>query len=412
MHNYYAEIVWAIDLVLIPIIALTCFVIFSCVLFMEHNWQKRRHSLLALKKNVYEMVLANNKEPGSAVCIPFISELTPQQYIDIETNRSIEAVFFNESEQKFFRSCFITPENINKLTDIVNKSRDKWKKIEAMLCLGYAQAESAIAILGGEVFSKDRDISYFSMISLGQIKTVESARILLDLLRKEPSGGYKIISLLEDFPKEITDDIVELTDYHDPIVQSWALTLLSKFVSKEHIKKLEKLTHNKSPEVRAAACDCLGNTETAEAGPALIACLRDDNWLVKNHAVYALSKTLKADAISHVIGLINDASWSVVDSVKDVMTRYIQASLPYIERFLANVEEVPKKYAVLALQNSGYLAKLLNDMVAGKASDPEVRLLKSVVKSRLHAGLDAQLYKMDPDMRAKALDILMKMEGT
>ncbi|MDP3791742.1 MAG: HEAT repeat domain-containing protein [Candidatus Omnitrophota bacterium] len=409
MYNYYTDVVWQVNIALFAIIALTYIVILFTIFFKDLLWQRRRRAILDLKNNIYEIVLAN-KEASSAVCLPSISDITPQQYIDIETNRNIDTTFFNETEQRFFRNCFIKPDNIAALENIITKSGNKWKKIEAMLCLGYTQTATSVALLKKLIYSKDKDIGYFSMISLGQIKTPESAGVLLDLLKKDPASGYKIISILEDFPKEIADDIAGLIDYHDPKVRLFALTLLSKFVSSAHIKKLEKLAHDQSAQVRAAACDCLRQTRNIEARPALVARLKDDNWLVRSRAVLALSKVMEDAAIPQVIGLINDASWSVVETVKTVMTEHIKASLPYIEKFLAGEDEVPKKYSVLALQNSGYLAELLNEVVSGKAKDAEVRLLQGVVRSRAHAGLDAVLSELQPEARTKALEILMKME--
>jgi hypothetical protein len=71
---------------------------------------------------------------------------------------------------------------------------------------------------------------------------------------------------------------------------------------------------------------------------------------VKIHAIAALEKVLGDRALPDVIGLINDASWSVVDAVKDVMTKHIKASLPYLEKFIAGKDYVPRKYSIMALK--------------------------------------------------------------
>jgi len=96
----------------------------------------------------------------------------------------------------------------------------------------------------------------------------------------------------------------------------------------------------------------------------------------------------------------------VLDAVKVVMTDHIEASLPYIEKYLAGDYEVAKKYSVLALQDSGYLDKVLKEAVSGKRE--AVKLLKGVVKSKFHSGLDAALGALDPAAREKALEVLMK----
>ena len=113
---------------------------------------------------------------------------------------------------------------------------------------------------------------------------------------------------------------------------------------------MEELTRNPKAEVSAAACDCLGSTGREEARSALVKCLKHDSWLVKRHAIFALEKVLGDRALPDVIGLIHDASWSVVDAVKDVMTKHLKASLPYIEKFINGNDYIPKKYSTMALK--------------------------------------------------------------
>jgi HEAT repeat protein len=408
MYNYYADIIWVVNAVLLCVVALTCLIILSTAILKDYLWEKRRRGLRSIKKDVYEFVLSH-KSASSAVCPSFVNDITSQQFIDIKTNRHIDAAFFNDSEQEILKNCFIKPDEFARLEDTALKSGNKWRKIEAILCLGYTQVGSAVDIIGKTLLSKDKDVSYFSIISLGQIRTVEAARALLDFLKKDPSNSYKIVSTLETFPKDITDDVVRLISYHDPLVRYWTLMLLSKFTSHGHIRKIEKLTEDMVPEIRAAACDCLGNTDDIEVKSTLIKCLKDDNWLVRSRAVYSLDKIMKEAAISEVTALINDPSWVVLDAIKAVMTSHIEASLPYIEKFLAGNYEVAKKYSVLALQDSGYIDKILKDALSGKSN--AARLLRGVIKSKFHSGLDAALDALDPVIREKALEVIMKREN-
>ncbi len=407
MYNYYIDIIWTVNAVLACVVALTCIVIILTAALNNYLWEKRRQSLLNIKKYIYEFILSH-KSSSSAACLSFVNGVTPQQFIDIKTNRRIDAAFFNDSEQQFLKSCFVMPEALAKLEDTALRSGNKWRKIEAILCLGYAQTRSAVDILKKTIRNKDRDVAYFSIISLGQIRTVPAANALLEFLKKDPSNSYKIVSILETFPKDIADDVFKLTDYHDPLVRYWALTLLSKFTSRDHIGKLEKFTEDMVPEIRAAACDCLGNTGSMDAKSALTRCLKDDNWLVKSRAIYALGKIMKDAALPEVAALINDPSWVVLGAVKAVMADHIEASLPYIGKFLAGDYEIAKKYSVLALQDSGHMEKLLKEAISGKTS--AVRLMQGVVRSKFHSGLDAALGALDPADREKALEVIMDTE--
>ncbi len=216
--------------------------------------------------------------------------------------------------------------------------------------------------------------------------------------------------LLENFPKEISGEVIKLSDYYDPLVKYWALTLLSKLEPFAYIKRVEKLTQDRTAEVRAAACDCLGSIGRKDAAPALLRCMKDDSWLVKSRAILAFGKVMRDAALPEATKFINDASWSVLDAVREVMTDHIEASLPYIERFLAGEDEIAKKYSVMALENSGYLTKLLNAAVSEGDNEFAIRLLKGVIRSRARFGLDTAIRHLKPAMRAKALEVLEKLE--
>lgn len=409
MYDYHADIVWSVNIALVGINMITAVAIFASALFKDYLWQRRQRALLKIKKNVYEIVLAG-ESTSRAVSRGFVCDLTPQQFIDIETNRMMDSAFFNDSEQQFFRSCSIDPEMLSKFEKIAVTARNKWHRIEAILALGYTHAKSSMGILGSSLLNNDKDVAYFSMISLGQMKTIQSAEILLELILKDPSNGYKVISILEDFPKEISGAVIKLTEHYDPLVKYWALRLLSKLEPSSYIKQLERLTQDESAEVRSTACDCLGSIGSRDASPALLKCMKDDSWLVRSHAVLAYGKVLGDSALPEVSKLINDASWSVLDAVREVMTSHIKASLPYIERFLASEDEIAKKCSVIALENSGYLAKLLNIAVSEGDKDAAICLLRGVISSRYRFGLDAAISHLNPAMRAKALEAMESTE--
>lgn len=354
-YNYYGDIVWAVDLALAIIIIFTGLIIVFYAAAKDGSWKRRKDALLRIKKDVYEMVVAD-KDPSGNTCQLFTSSITPQQFIDIATNRTPAAVFFNDSERDFLKKCFVSAEQIRRLEKIVEFSFDKWRRIEAILCLGYMQREESVTIIIKSLFSRDSDVAYFSMISLGQIKTKESARALLRFLKKNAFVSYKVISILEGFPPEITDDVFKLAKDRDPVIRQKAAALLSKFDASEYFKELKNMTHDTYPEVRAAICDCLASCvkEKEEAALILKKCVRDGHWLVRRHAVLALEKVMKEKVVKEVVDLIYDASWSVLDAVKHVMVAHIKEALPYIEKFLKSDYDIARRYAVLILEESGY----------------------------------------------------------
>ncbi|MDD5679881.1 MAG: HEAT repeat domain-containing protein [Candidatus Omnitrophica bacterium] len=407
MYNYQFELVRTIDIALLGVMVLVSLAIAVSVFIQNHLWNRRVNRLLDIKMYIYPLVLAG-KNPAGAADTPFIMRITPQQFLDIEMNRARDVVSFNDAERNFIRSCFISPQRIARLEKSALRSSDKVCRAEAILCLGHAGVKSATGVLKKLLLSKDKDITYFSIIALSQIKTTSSAKALLDFLRKTPPSSHKIISILEDFPPDIVSDVITLVDDPDPRVRVWGMKLLSRFPAERYIKKIEKFTNDKNTEVRAYACECLGNISHKESKETLLECLKDESWLVRMHAVKALSKALGDEAIPAIMPFINDASWSVNSAVRDAMAEHIKASMPYIERFLTGKDVIAQKYSLEVLRDTGYIANILKDAVSGNDKEKACanHLLEAMIKIKAYFGLEAGIDNLDKDTRAKVLEML------
>ena len=411
MYNYHFELVRTIDIALLGVLILVSLVIAVSAFIKNYLWDRRINRLLDIKVYIYPLVIAA-KDPASVANTPFITRITPQQFLDIEMNRTREAVSFNDAERNFLRSCFISPKRIVRLEKSALKSGNKVRRVEAILCLGYTRVKSAVAVLKKSLFSKDDNVSYFSIISLSQVKTSSSARALLEFLRKTPPGSYKIISVLEDFPPEIVDDVIALVDDPKPAVRVWAMRLLSRFKAERYVKKIEKLAADKNSDVRASACDCLGSIGRKESREVFLKCLKDESWLVRMHAIKALSKAFGDEAVPDIMPLINDASWSVGGAVRDAMATHIKASLPYIERFLNGEDVIAQKYSIEVLRDTGYMTKILKSAVSDNDKEKvhARRILESMVKLKAYFGIEAGIGGLDESTREKVLDMLSGMD--
>lgn len=352
MYNYHTSLVWTIDKILLFSALLLSVTIIFLVMIKGYLWKRRSRALLKIKKDVYGLILSG-QQLSDNVCMPLAADITIRQFLDVTTNRNREAIFFNETEQKIFKYCFILPEQISRMEKMAKKGHSKWHRIEAILSLGYAHADSTLETLTQTLNSRDEDISYFSIIALGQIKNADSAKILLDFLQKRIFCRAKIISILESFPAGIADEAAKLLIDVDPDIRSWAAILLAKLKAIQYVNEVEGLTQDESEEVRAAACECLGEFGKKESKETLIKCLEDEFWLVREQAVEALSDVLGKDCLPEIIKMINDPSLSVIDAVKDVIIEHIDAAMPYIEKFLSGTDEVAKRTAREALDLSG-----------------------------------------------------------
>ena len=363
---------------------------------------------MAIQKNVHALAISGQK-PSGETC-PTAEAKTAQQFLDVAMDR--EQLLFEEPEKRFIKECFARSDKILYIQNIANRSRNKWRRIEAILSLGYAEDTSALEIIKRSLYDKDDDISYFSMLALGLIKNAQSAKILLDYLKKNIFRASKIVSILVTFPAAIVDEIMKLTADADASIRFWSLKLISKFKPERYISQVEQLTKDASSDVRAAACECLGKIGRKEVKNALLKCLKDNQWFVRMQAVRALSSILGDEAMPEVIDLIKDNSLLVKESVKTAMTSHIEATLPFIEKILSGPDELAKKEVIEALDISGYIMKLLNSIISenGKERSDAINLLKWMLRAKSHSGIETALSNFEQNRQNKILEVIKNID--
>ncbi|MDD5108259.1 MAG: HEAT repeat domain-containing protein [Candidatus Omnitrophica bacterium] len=412
MYNYHADLIWVIDRILFfLVILLGLFTIFYS-LAQEYYWKKRARTLLNIKRNIYELV-SSGKRSDNKVCLPIVSEITQQQFLDVATNRNREVVFFNEAEQNILKECFVSVEKLAAIEKTAVSSWSKWRRVEAILTLGYAQIDSSVNTLKKTINDLDTDISYFSIIALGQIKNIPSARILLDFIRKRLFYRYRILSLLESFPSEIATEVIGLVNNMNHEIRSWSVKLICKLKASQYSDKIEELTRDKSAQVRACATDCLGEFGSKDSAGAIVKCLADDSWMVRVSSVKALFKVLGKNGLPEIMSRINDGSLSVIESVKALMTENIDLCLSYVEKFLYGNDEIARRVCVESLEASGYIIKLFRNILTAeheKDKDVATGLLKGLIISRAYAGLQGSLLILSADERSRLLDIIRYLD--
>ncbi|TAM37862.1 HEAT repeat domain-containing protein [bacterium] len=354
MQSYYPDLAWKIDKVLLILLAFLASLIIIYILLQELLFKIRRRNLSNIKNNIYELLLQRKEK---SVCLPGTEELTPKQFIDAVSNRFRGAVFFNEEEQEYLKRCFINQGNMLKIERIARNNRNKWRRIEAMLVLGFSGAPSSLVVLERGLFDEDPDISYFSLLALGRIKTDLSLRILLAFLKKNALRRQKTASVLEGFPPSAQDRIIRLADDPDPEIRFWAVKIISRFKPVKHIEKIIVLSADVDPNVRSAACECLGSIGGTQAQEILIRRLEDESWFVRVKAARALSEVMRADCSRYIVRLLSDNSLNVVDAAGDILAKNTDAALPYLEKLLAGDDDLAKKKATEIMVTAGFIAK-------------------------------------------------------
>jgi len=123
-------------------------------------------------------------------------------------------------------------------------------------------------------------------------------------------------------------------------------------------------------------------------------------------AVRALSAI--DEAMPEIAALITDHSLLVKESVKQAMADHIDKALPFIQATLENDNKIAKKEAVEALEISGYVPKLLQDIAGG---DPgrkagSEKLLRAMIHASAHYGIETALVSFTGETKERILNEL------
>jgi HEAT repeat protein len=247
---------------------------------------------------------------------------------------------------------------------------------------------------------------------LGHIKSLESAKVLLKAIKDRKASGYKIASMLEDFPPLIVEELIKILDGPDELLRLWALRLLSRFKPRQYLDKFLRLTADNSAEIRANACECLGEIAEGQAKDAVAGCLKDDAWFVRLKAVLALEKITGAKSIARIVFLIIDENWFVREAVKEIMAAHIDESISFIEEIFLSGNQQAGQSCLEVLERSGYDKKILEEIFSPSRDikDKAMRLLAGMIKAGGHLGLEAYLITCGEERRNKITGIIASID--
>lgn len=407
MYSYYGDAVWRLDAWLA---GATIALIGATVVYMHvalRRDRRRTEKLIAVKRNIRDLS-RSGRGPAPATC-PAVRAENEREFLDVEMNR--EAILFNEEERSFVKTCFAEPAMLGKIRADVRRPGDKWARIEALLCLGYAGDAAAVPVMREAARSRDEDIRYYALLALGLLRTREAAIALLGFLGRRGYSVHKILSILEKFPPETADEAARLTENGDPSVRTAAIQLIAVFAPARHAGLIASLAADPVANVRAAACACLGRMAASggkEHMPALIRCLKDGAWFVRMHAVRSLGRLDGDTAMREIVPLLGDRNLMVKEAVKSAMADHIRAAVPYLDGIFAGRDMLAKKEAVEALEVSGSLPELLRGLISTDAPQRSaaLKLVKEIMQVSPGFGIGSALDALSAAERPRALDAL------
>ncbi|OGW80234.1 MAG: hypothetical protein A3G33_06050 [Omnitrophica bacterium RIFCSPLOWO2_12_FULL_44_17] len=323
--------------------------------------------------------------------------------------------FIPKELSEYWREAFQEAGRMEQVRRVAKNGKNKWRRIEALICLGFLKSDPDVDILENGLDDPDDDISYYSMLALAEMKNAAAAGVLLEFLDRESFRGQKIVSLLEGFSIDISDQLLNALESKNPRVRYWALKLLSKFKPENSADRIISLATDPSPDVRAAACQYLGLMKATESEKALLARFEDPEWFVRMHAVRSLSMLEESKYLTQMIHLLyTDPSSYVKESAKNAVIHDMKQALPYLEHGLDEKDELTKRCCVEAFIDSNYIPRIL-DGILSKDRDiyqKQFQLLSKLIHSNIHFGLKKELMNYESMKRQKIIAAIREINST
>ena len=412
MFTQLTGLVLKIDKILLAAaLALSVIIIFYALIKEARRSQRRRH-LQEIRRHLQDMTRTGRADIEETMPV-FVDGYSPQEFIDLARDRELELP--QEVDQRI-RDYFASGAKIEQIESAARKTGNKWRRIEAIISLGYVNSPGAAEILKRSLYSADEDMSYYSLRALGQIKNNAAARILLEFLGVHADSGYNIALTLETFPPEIAEELFQALESPLQPVRYWALKVIGKFKfqgNNGRVTRIIELSRDDNADVRAAACECLGGLDAPGIKEALTDRLGDKFWFVRMHAVRALDNVLGPLSLPAVAKLIKDPSWKVKEGVKNIMVQNITAALPYIEDNLAHGDEPTCRACADALIDSGYILIILKHLLSGQKGLEEkaAHLLAGLIKCKIYFGLKKAVDNFVPEEQTRLLQVITALDG-
>jgi HEAT repeat protein len=398
MPKDIASLIWAVNYCIAGLV-----IVLSLAVFFFAGWRQsliRRHET-RVRRVMRRLAILSLQGEGALrqSCPAVVRGVSAAEFLMLSRER--ESLAGPEHGEQI-RECLNEVSAGRSLEKDAARRRPKWRRIEALVSLGYSQSPKAQELLSLAVHDRDPEVAYYAMFSLAQLKTPEAAALLLECLHLRLAGGGKIASFLEGFPEQVLDEVLRASESTDPYVRFWAVRLMRRFPSARCLDTLLRLSGDVSADVRAAVCESLAALKDPSVMETLRPRMYDVAWFVRMHAIRAAFALGGEAVLPEVIGHMRDEHWMVRQAVKEVMVALPEASLPQVESLL-DAEPFACRECVQILEDTGWIRKALL-----AAADPEApgkwkELLRHVGKTgegRFH--IERVLRSLDPHVQPKA----------
>ncbi|MDD4202318.1 MAG: hypothetical protein PHQ52_02515 [Candidatus Omnitrophica bacterium] len=406
MGIYFEGLIWKIDLYLLGLEGFVIFVILGVIFSYKIKRSYINRQIDNLRKKVGTCSL-DDEACFAAESLPVLKNIGIEIFVNMLQNKG------NIQDKAILakiRQNLLKTKEIAEVEKIAVRGRNKWKRIEAILALSYINPSYALKVVSQTIYDKDEDIVSFSLEALRNIRTNESAQIILEGIKKHIYSGYKAASIVSVFPCSVAEVFAKEIDSEDENLRFWCIRIIAHLKASQYSSQVANHINDISANVRSSVCEYLGLIKANDLAEMVLEKLSDNIWFVRLRALQSIEQIMAGDCIDNVAPLIRDKSWAVVETAKQIMVKYPMKSIRYAKEYLFDIDTNIHKIGVEIIDASRYTDKMLEGILSSddKEREESVEMLRIMLKTGVEIELEPALRESSEHAR----NLLIKIIGT
>jgi HEAT repeat protein len=284
----------------------------------------------------------------------------------------------------------------------------RWKRAAALVAIGELKLEEHDALVRG-LDDGDEDVAYVAAEALARLDTPQGARAIFERI-----GGQsqlldsRLASLVEAMSCNVGEVLCEALRSKNATIVYWALNLAARKQKVELVEVVRAHLCAENPNVRAAACECVGELKIRLTDAWLAPLLRDDFWFVQCHAAKALGAMKAEWAAEEISSLLYSPHWWVRQNATQALSDLGSVSEPLAEKVLCSEDRYARNGAVEVLSHLGWAEAAI--MRAHRSGSPqEMEMLERFGTSGGLGYLENALWVVPQDAVPLLLELLEKI---
>lgn len=313
------------------------------------------------------------KEPPEAVS-KWIGRTRP-----IRIESLVRAVQRVETDDDQVRSWISGTPVAEKLSEILSNGKrrrgfqERWTRVAAAHALGALRLSAGMPALVRAMDDPDTEVGYAAADAISKIDLPEGGDAILQRISVKPHlNNARLAALIEAMTCDFTEVFRTHLKRTDNQALFWTAALVGQKEVFDLVVEIRPLLSAADANVRAAACECIGELKIPLTDRWLAPLVKDQYWFVQSHAAKALGELRAAWAVDDLVELVYSDEWWVRQNAADALVKIGRDSAEAVERVLWSDDRFARNTAVEILERIGWIHMLLDRAVR---SDPRAEAL-------------------------------------